>query len=303
MAETVIPFVKPTDHPDSKRLRQAWQKCGRQLTDPHTLITQVGAQLLVRLDEIKGEPKQILNFGGRSGLLTGQLRKKWPQSTVIAATYAESAAQHAAPYHGLLRRRRLPALVTDGKQFPFKRNQFDAVVSNMALHWSSNPGATLREMRRVLKPGGLFLISMPGSESLQELKSVLAQLDEKWWGKVWPRVAEMPDMHTFGDLLASCGFFQPIVDRDPIQAPFADTTTLIQGLKKLGAGNHHAKRLPGLTPKGYFTELSQLYQKQFGLADGQINVSMEILFGHGWKADPNRKEEQQAKSSPLPHRF
>ena len=128
----------------------------------------------------------------------------------------------------------------------------------------------------------------------------MADLDKKWWGKVWPRVPELPDMHTFGDLLASSGFFQSIADRDPIQAPFADTDTLLRGLKSMGAGNHHGNRLPGLTPKGYFKELSQLYQQRFGLADGRINVSMEILFGHAWKADPSRKEEQQTNACTLP---
>ncbi len=135
---------------------------------------------------------------------------------------------------------------------------------------------------------------------MQELKVCLADLDKKRWGRVWPRVPDFPDMHGFGDLLASCGFFQPIADRDPIQAPFADTATLLDDLKKLGAGNHHANRLAGLTPKGYFRELSQLYRDRFGLADGRINVSMEILYGHAWKADPNRKEEQDSKACGLP---
>ena len=87
-----------------------------------------------------------------------------------------------------------------------------------------------------------------------------------------------------------------------IQAPFADTDTLLRGLKKLGAGNPHRNRLPGLTPKGYFAELSQLYQSRFGLPDGRINVSMEILYGHAWKADPSRKEEQEAKACAVPNR-
>ncbi|MBF0357889.1 MAG: methyltransferase domain-containing protein [Magnetococcales bacterium] len=300
MNETVIPFIEPTHHIDPLRVRRSWQKSGDQLVDPTSLVAMVGNQLVLRLDEIKIEPKQILNFGERSGILTGQLRKRWPKANVVAATMAPAAAKHAAPYYGLLHRKRLPALVTSDSTLPFKRNSFDVVMSNMALHWCSNPGATLREMRRVLKPGGAFLMAMAGGESLQELKLCLADLDKKWWGKVWPRTPDMPDMHSFGDLLAATGFYQPIADRDPIQAPFPDTNSLLKGLKKMGAGNHHNSRLPGLTPKGYFTELSQLYQQRFGLPDGRINVSMEILFGHGWKSDPSRKEEQNSSSCALP---
>lgn len=299
MDQTVIPFLKSASHPDPLRIRRAWQRCGDGLVDVNSLITQVGNQLLLRLEEIKGEHDKILNFGERSGILSQQLRKRWPKATVVAATLAHNAALHAAPKKGLLRKQRLPALVSNSDSFPFKRNHFDVVISNMALHWSNNPAATLREMRRVLKPGGIFLISIPGEESLQELKVCLADLDKKWWGRVWPRFPELPDMHGFGDLLASSGYYQSIADRDPIQAPFPDTMTLLKGLKQIGAGNFHNDRLPGLTPKGYFQELSQLYQQRFGLEDGRINVSMEILFGHAWKADPNRKEEQEIKSCSL----
>ncbi|MBF0445819.1 MAG: hypothetical protein HQL68_09520, partial [Magnetococcales bacterium] len=141
---------------------------------------------------------------------------------------------------------------------------------------------------------------MAGSESLQELKVCLADIDKQRWGKVWPRIPELPDMHTFGDLLASSGFYQTIVDRDPIQAPFADLKTLLKGLKKMGAGNYHNNRLLALTPKGYFRDLSEIYQQRFALPTGGVNVSMEILFGHAWKADPSRIEEQKTQSCALP---
>ncbi|MBF0447398.1 MAG: methyltransferase domain-containing protein [Magnetococcales bacterium] len=303
MTETVVPFLQPPEYPDPVRVRRAWQKHQDQWQDPNALINQVGQQLLIRLEEIKIKPQKILNFGSRSGLITQQLRKKWPKATVVAATFSENAAKNSAPYQGLLRRSRQPALVAAGNALPFKRNGFDVVLSNMALHWSGNPAATLREMRRILKPGGALLITVPGAESLQELKSCLARIDETFWGRVWPRVPHFMDMREFGDLLASSGFTQPIADRDPIQATFADTETLIGGLKRMGAGNHHANRLKGLTPKGYIQQLDRLYQQQFGQPDGGITVSMEILFGHGWKADPNRPEEQPIQSCSLPSQF
>ncbi|MBF0194407.1 MAG: methyltransferase domain-containing protein [Magnetococcales bacterium] len=300
MDDNIVSFIEPSQQLNPYRVRHAWQKCGDDLVDPTSLITQIGKQLIIRLEEIKIEPKHILNFGERSGLLTADLRKKWPKAKVTTATMAQAAAIHAAPYHGFIRKTRQPAIVTGDRLLPFKRNSFDVVISNMALHWCNNQKATLREMRRVLKPGGAFLMSMAGGESLQELKVCLADEDKLRWGKAWPRLPQLPDMHSFGDLLASSGFYQTIVDRDPIQAPFPDLNTLLKGLKKMGAGNHHKNRLSGLTPKGYFTELSQSYSKRFSLPNGGINVSMEILFGHAWKADPSRVEEQQTQSCALP---
>lgn len=302
MEETPIPFARPSHRPDPTRVRRAWQRCGVRLTDPETLVAQVGQQLLIRLEEIKGERRKILNFGERSGHLTQALRHRWPKATVVAATLSEAAADHAGPRRGLLRRHRLPSLLADDTALPFPRDRFDVVLSNMALHWSGHPQATLREIRRVLRPGGLLLLSLPGSESLQELKQCLAEQDQERWGKVWPRVPAFPTMQGLGDLLASSGLIQPVADRDPIQAAFADPLTLLRSLKATGAGNHHRHRPPGLMPRGYLKAVSDHYRQQYGLPDGRIQVSMEILFGHAWKRDPSRPEEATTSPCSLPGR-
>ena len=46
---------------------------------------------------------------------------------------------------------------------PFGDASFDAVISSSVLYheWISDVGAALREMRRVLRPGGLLLINVP----------------------------------------------------------------------------------------------------------------------------------------------
>lgn len=49
----------------------------------------------------------------------------------------------------------------DGKTFPFEPESFDALVCNQVFEHVFNPGQFMAEMNRVLKPGGLLLLTVP----------------------------------------------------------------------------------------------------------------------------------------------
>ncbi len=49
----------------------------------------------------------------------------------------------------------------DGNTFPFENSCFDSVVSNEVLEHVFNPTEHISEMHRVLKPGGMILLTLP----------------------------------------------------------------------------------------------------------------------------------------------
>ncbi|MBD2187105.1 class I SAM-dependent methyltransferase [Pseudanabaena mucicola] len=49
----------------------------------------------------------------------------------------------------------------DGKQFPFDDNVFDGILCNQVLEHVFNPDEFLQEMKRVIKPGGRILLTIP----------------------------------------------------------------------------------------------------------------------------------------------
>jgi SAM-dependent methyltransferase len=55
--------------------------------------------------------------------------------------------------------------IADVQKLPFEGEEFDVVVSRLALHHMQNPGQVVREMARVCKPGGTVLVEdIYGSE-------------------------------------------------------------------------------------------------------------------------------------------
>jgi ubiquinone/menaquinone biosynthesis C-methylase UbiE len=88
-----------------------------------------------------------------------------------ALTFAPHAAQVVAydltpsmleQVKQLAAERRVSSVVTqegDVEHLPFADDEFDLVVSRYSAHHWGSPAAALREFRRVLKPGGRFILS------------------------------------------------------------------------------------------------------------------------------------------------
>jgi SAM-dependent methyltransferase len=54
-----------------------------------------------------------------------------------------------------------PDLYYDGKTVPFGNDSFDLVISTQVLEHVPSPGMLVREMVRVLKPGGVLILTLP----------------------------------------------------------------------------------------------------------------------------------------------
>jgi ubiquinone/menaquinone biosynthesis C-methylase UbiE len=68
-----------------------------------------------------------------------------------------SLAERNAEEYGL--GERVEYVLSSGDKMPFDNETFEAVFTNGSLHEWSNPGNTLKEIWRVLKPGGRVFIS------------------------------------------------------------------------------------------------------------------------------------------------
>ncbi|MBF0145643.1 MAG: methyltransferase domain-containing protein [Magnetococcales bacterium] len=271
------------------RVRHAWERAGKQGSDvwQRSLINRVGEWLVERLLELRMQPAMVLDLGCRSGILRERLKqseKNIPR--VVSASFAESCAitlrGHQGPF--TLFKKRPAVTCLNPLALPFATHTFDAILSNMALHWIGDRKGALREIRRVLKPEGVFLFTMSGAETLMELRDCLATVDQQRWQRTWPRIPQFPTLHQLGDELFELGFRLPVVDREVIHPTFADTRSLIRHLRTLGGCNPHSDQKNTLTGRQFFTEVQTLYQSRHAPTQKPLPVTVEILFGHGWRS-------------------
>jgi SAM-dependent methyltransferase len=151
------------------------------------------------------------------------------------------------------------------------------------------PG-TLIQVRRALKPDGLFLAAMIGGDSLAELREAFAQAEAEVEGGVSPRVAPFADLRDLGALLQRAGFALPVTDVDRLTVRYASPLALMHDLRHMGAGNALSERRRTPLRRATLHRVFEIYAERFADPDGRIRATFEIVWLSGWA--PHESQQQ-----------
>ena len=168
----------------------------------------------------------------------------------------------------------------------------DLIVSLMTLHWANDLPGALSQIRRALKPDGLFLGTLLGAATLKELRSVLtdAELEER--GGAQARVSPFADGYDGAALLQRAGFALPVCDVDRVTVRYPDMFALIRDLRAMGETNQLAGVIRPLT-RAIAGRAAVLYAERYGDADGKIAATFEIVNLAGWA--PHESQQKPLK--------
>ncbi len=101
--------------------------------------------------------EQVLDVCTGTGELAFMLsRKVGPRGTVTGADFCEEMLARARSKAGR-RYANITYILSDAKQLPFPDNPFDAVTVSFGMRNIPDTGLALREIKRVLRPGGKFI--------------------------------------------------------------------------------------------------------------------------------------------------
>ena len=251
--------------------------------DLHAALQREVAQRLVdRLEYTRIEPLRIVDLGAGTGYCTALLEKRYPRARIVLADLAPAmltAARRAGP-RWFSRR---DYVCADARALPFAPASIDLIVSSLALQWCEDPAAVFAGCARALRPEGLLLFSTLGPDTLQELRTAWAAVDES------PHVNRFHDMHDVGDALVHAGFSSPVMERDDLVVTYADVMTLMRDLKGIGAHNSHTQRARTLTGRRRLAALAAAYERF--RRDGQLPATYEVVYGHAWAPRPDTRRQ------------
>ncbi|WP_426041630.1 methyltransferase domain-containing protein [Brevundimonas sp. TWP2-3-4b1] len=157
----------------------------------------------------------------------------------------------------------------------------DLIVSLMTLHWANDLPGALSQIRRTLKPDGLFLGTLLGAGTLKELRGVLTEAELAERGGAQARVSPFADGFDGAGLLQRAGFALPVADVDRLTVRYPDLFALIRDLRAMGETNVLAGAVRPLT-RPIIARAAALYSERYGEADGRIPATFEIVNLAGW---------------------
>lgn len=177
-----------------------------------------------------------------------------------------------------------PRVQADIEFLPTGENAVDLAVSLLELHTANDLPGALVQIRRALRPGGLFLGALFGGATLGELRTALAESEIALRGGLSPRVFPFADAAQMAALMQRAGFSLPVVDTERVRATYADLSGLLRDLRGMGETNVLAARTRGFTGRALFAEAQRRYSERF--ADkrdgGRLPATFEIIFLSGW---------------------
>jgi hypothetical protein len=146
------------------------------------------------------------------------------------------------------------------------------------LHWINDLPGTLLQLRQTLRPGGLFLASVPALGTLAELRTALTAAETEITGGVSPRVSPFPELRDCAHLLQRAGFAVPVADLDEIQLLYANPLALLTDLRAAGETNAIRQRPRGIPSRALFaTALTRL-----PMQDDRVAVTLRLAMMTGW---------------------
>src|SRR5690606_34604031 len=158
----------------------------------------------------------------------------------------------------------------------------DLAVACLSLQAVDDLPGALIQIRRALRPDGLFLAAVAAGETLTELRFSLALAEEEVSGGASPRVMPFADLRDLGGLLQRAGFALPVADVDRITVRYRDPFALFADLRALGATNPLRSRLRRPTRRRVILRAAEIYAERFSDPDGRIRATIEVVSLSGW---------------------
>lgn len=259
-------------HISKRKIRRAFDRAAGAYDEAAVLQQEVCNRLLQRLDCIRLSPSWVLDAGAGTGEAVQALLRRYRNARLVVLDISEQMLAQASAHGGLLRKPY--AVCADIEHLPLADASIDLVFSSLTLQWCNDIEATFAGIRRILKPGGLFMFTSFGPDTLKELRDCWSRIDNA------VHVNRFDDMHDVGDALLRAGFADPVMESEMITVNYATLDRLIADLRGIGANVTADGGRRGLTTPALLAQLRAAYEAY--RCDEVLPASYEIIYGHAW---------------------
>ena len=272
--------------------RRRLERVARRFGGAGFLKRRAAEDIVQRLEAVRRDFPLAVDLGARDGAVRQALR-----ASEAAGKVGLMIETDLSP--AMLRGRPGPRVVADEERLPFAPESLDLVVSALALHWTNDFVGALIQIRRALKPDGLFLGAILGGATLTELRTALTAAELEVLGGAGPRISPFADAYDGAGLLQRAGFALPVADVDRVTVRYPDPLALMADLRAMGETNalvEGARRPLGRT---VLARALEIFAERFGEADGRVAATFEIITLTGWAPHPDQQQPLRPGSAKM----
>ena len=230
------------------------------------LQRHIGSGMLRQLDNSKLSGT-ILELGCGTGFMSRELDRYSGDKLIIAMDIAMPMLQVAR------RKCEVQLFCADIETLPVKDNSIDWIFSNLALQWCPDLQGVFSHFRRVLKPGGRFLFSTFGPQTLQELKQSWAKVDN------YSHVNNFYSIPQLRRFLLQAGLQNIQIENWQNKSEYKDVMELMKQMKGIGAHNVTRGRNRGVTTKAHLHKLISVYEEL--RVNGCLPATFDVIYVAG----------------------
>ena len=257
---------------DRRLIRANLERSAATLPEAGFLIDHAAEELASRIAVIKRTFERAADINSYHGSMARLLKERVRGLAVVSLSAALPLAQRCPS----------PRAVASEELLPLKDGSLDLVTSALSLHLVNDLPGALIQIRRALRPDGLFLGALLGGDSLIELRQAFMMAETETMGGVTPRVFPTGDVRDMGGLLQRAGFALPVADSEHLTVTYSDPLALMKDLKAMGASNSLAARSRKPLRRDTLARAIEIYSERFRTAEGRVRATFEILYLSGW---------------------
>jgi len=182
---------------------------------------------------------------------------------------------------------------------PLEPASIDLAVSLLSLQDENDIPGMLIQIRRALKPDGLFLGVLAGAGTLAELRDSLLAAEVEMSGGASARVLPFADVREAGALLQRAGFSLPVADVETVTVRYATMFDLMADLRAMGATNPLSDRSRRPATRGLLMRAAAIYAERYADPDGRIRATFQMIWLSGWAPDASQQKPLRPGSAQI----
>ena len=259
---------------DKEYKRKVFDRHAKTYDEYSSLQNKISDNLFKKLDLIEVRKDLILDLGcgtGRNGRI---LKEKYQNIRLINYDFSINMLKEAKKKQYKMLGNKSEFVCGDIEELSFTENTFDVIWSTSSLQWCNNLSDIFKKAKSILKPGGLFIFSTFGPNTLFELRSITKKISN------YQKTNNFLDVLSIKDKLIKEGFSNPVIDLEEFCLTYNNINKLLLDLKKIGATSELKRKKNGLSGKIFLKLISDGY-KEYSY-DGIYPATYEAIYCYAW---------------------